>query len=70
MSNRYSKIRTVRTSDMNVEYTEPSEDYMHVVDLFENGTFVQTIQLPGKSMHYAQDVSENWDTGLIKLLTE
>lgn len=68
MGNRHSEIRTVRTSESNLTYTEPSEDYIHVVDLFENGLFVKTIQLPGKSLHYAQDVSENWDTGLIQNL--
>jgi len=45
-------------------------DSMYVVDLIENGRKVETRTLPGKSRAYAQDVAENWESGLIQLLTE
>lgn len=45
-------------------------DTMYVVDLYEDGKLVQVRDLPGKSRHYAQDVAENWETGVIQLLTE
>ena len=41
-------------------------DTMYVVDLFEDNQFVGRRELPNKSQHYAQDVSENWDNGIIQ----
>jgi hypothetical protein len=43
---------------------------MFVVDLLENGQVVETRKLPGKSRAYAQDVVENWETGIIQLLID
>lgn len=57
MPNRHSIIRTVKINDIDT----------FVVDLFENDKLVESRALPGKSVHYANDVSENWDTGIIKL---
>ncbi len=45
-------------------------DSMFVVDLLENGQVVETRKLPGKSRAYAQDVVENWETGIIQLLID
>jgi len=40
-------------------------EQMYVVDLWENGKLIETRQLPGKSKRYAEDVEENWLTGII-----
>lgn len=40
----------------------------YVVDLYENNKLVESRSIPGKSMSYAEDVSHNWDTGLIQIL--
>lgn len=45
-------------------------DTMYVVDLIENGRVVESRRLPGKSKSYANDVAENWESGLIQLLQE
>lgn len=66
MSNRTSQIRRVLTSDTALA----GGDTMFVVDLYENGKLVQCRELPGKSRHYAEDVAENWQNGIIQLLTE
>jgi|TARA_R110000868_G_scaffold237661_1_gene492280 hypothetical protein len=42
----------------------------YVVDLFEGNTLVQSRRLDGKSQLYAEDVSTNWDTGIIQLLVD
>lgn len=45
-------------------------DTMYVVDLIENGRVVESRRLPGKSKSYANDVAENWESGIIQLLQE
>jgi len=40
--------------------------FIYVVDLYENGRLLETRQLPGKSKSYAEDVEENWLSGVIK----
>lgn len=45
-------------------------DTMFVVDLIENGRVVESRKLPGKSKSYADDVAENWESGIIQLLQE
>lgn len=45
-------------------------DTMFVVDLIENGKVVESRKLPGKSKSYANDVAENWESGLIQLLID
>jgi len=43
---------------------------VYVVDLFENNKLVESRRLEGKSMAFATDVSNNWDSGLIQLLVD
>ena len=45
-------------------------DSVFVVDLIENGKVVESRRLPGKSQSYANDVAENWESGLIQLLID
>jgi hypothetical protein len=45
-------------------------DSMFVVDLLENGQVIESRRLPGKSKAYANDVVENWESGLIQLLID
>ena len=65
MSNRRAQIRKVLMDNAAVQ-----GDSMYVVHLYENEKLIQTRQLPGKSLHYAEDVAENWENGIIQLLTE
>lgn len=65
MNNRKAHIRKVLTDN-----SEANGDSMYVVNLYENDKLVQTRELPGKSIHYAEDVVENWESGAIQLLTE
>ena len=65
MSNRKSQIRLVVNNDPVI-----GGDSVYVVDLYENYKLVQVRNLPGKSRSYAEDVAENWDSGIIQLLTE
>jgi hypothetical protein len=53
-----------------VDHLSTGEKYMYVVDFFENGKLIQSRPLPDKNLYYAEDVAENWDSGLIQLLTE
>lgn len=57
---RHSEIRT----EVNPELW--AQDKMYVVDLYEDGVLIESRKLPNKSYHYAFDVSENWDNGIIK----
>ena len=65
MSNRKSQIRLVVTNDPVI-----GGDSVYVVDLYENDKLVQVRNLPGKSRRYAEDVAENWDSGIIQLLVD
>jgi len=40
-------------------------DTMYVVEMYQDGDLMHSRALPGKSIYYAQDVSENWDTGIL-----
>lgn len=40
-------------------------DTMYVVELYENQKLIEERELPGKSKHFADSVSENWDGGII-----
>ena len=57
---RRSEIRT----EVNPNLRE--KDKMYVVDLYEDDVLIESRKLPNKSIHYAQDVSDNWDNGIIK----
>lgn len=62
---RRAQIRRIATNN-----PVAGGDSMYVVHLYEGNKLVQTRELPGKSLHYAEDVAENWETGIIQLLTE
>ena len=66
MSNRSSIIRNVPAVGSN-QSGSAGPDTMYVVDLYLDNSLVETRNLPGKSIHYANDVSENWDNGIIKI---
>lgn len=42
-------------------------DTTYVVDLIEDQKLIETRELPGKSLYYAEDVAENWENGIIKI---
>lgn len=67
--NRRADIRKVQCLGKN-ESGSAGPDSMYVVDLFEDNKLVQTRELPGKSKSYADDVVENWNSGLIQLLID
>lgn len=62
---REGKVRLVATDN-----PAAGGDSMYVVDLYENGKFVTSRSCPGKSRYWAEDLAENWETGVYKLLTE
>jgi hypothetical protein len=64
-NNRKSHVRLVVTNDPVI-----GGDSVYVVDLYENDKLVQVRNLPGKSRSYAEDVAENWDSGIIQLLID
>ena len=64
MARRNSVIRQVPVKGKIRESNGP--DRMYVVDLWEDDVLIEQRKLPGKSVHYARDVSENWNNGLIK----
>jgi len=66
MLNRRSTIRNIVKPGTNASGSS-GPDMMFVVDLYQDGQLVESRELPGKSIHYANDVSENWDTGIIKI---
>ena len=39
----------------------------YIVHLLEDGNAFGKIDVRDKSIHYAQDVAENWENGIIKL---
>jgi hypothetical protein len=53
MANKTSKIR--------------QEDGVFVVDMYLDNQLLESRELPGKSIYYAEDTAENWETGIIKL---
>ena len=62
---RHSTIR--QTVVPGVDHDSNGPDTMYVVDLYEDNKLIESRKLPGKSKYYAEDVSENWDTGIIKI---
>ena len=67
--NRSSSIRRETVQGDNASGSS-GPDSMYVVDLIENGRVVESRKLPGKSQSYANDVAENWNSGLIQLLID
>lgn len=62
---RKSNIRKIKYSGNG----SSGPDTIYVVDLYEDDVLVETRELPNKSIHYAHDVSENWDNGIINSQT-
>lgn len=64
---RFSMGATMRTSAIRKEVNPNlnEADIMYVVELYEDGELVEMRALPNKSIHYANDVSENWNNGII-----
>lgn len=60
----YNMRRSEIRKEMNPNLRET--DLMFVVDLYEDEVLIESRKLPNKSIHYAQDVSDNWDNGIIK----
>lgn len=60
---RHSIIRHIP----NTENEHRGPDMLYIVDLYEHDKLLESRRLPNKSIHYAKDVSENWDNGIIKL---
>jgi len=58
----------MRTSEIRKEtnWNMGESDVLYIVDLYDDGLLVESRELPNKSIHYAKDVSENWDNGIIK----
>ena len=67
--NRTAIIRTEGIAGANDSGTN-GPDSMFVVDLLENGQVIESRMLPGKSKSFANDVVENWESGLIQLLVD
>jgi len=57
--------RENRGAEIHKTNTESCE--MYVVDFYENDMIVETRELPGKSIYYAQDAAENWLNGVLKV---
>lgn len=60
---RTAKIRKT----VYAEQGSKGPDMIYVVDLFEGNKLMESRPLLGKSIHYAEDVAENWENGIIKL---
>lgn len=54
---RHSSIKLIAYSDQGAS----GPDTAYVVELFEDTNLVSARILPGKSIHYARDLAENWD---------
>lgn len=51
----------------NVSFLRANEEDMYCVYLYENDVLMEIRPLKGKSIHYAEDVVENWENGIIKI---
>jgi len=40
------------------------------VEMYEDNVLIETRELPGKSIHYANDCAENWNNGIIEKTTK
>ena len=52
------------------ENSEVDDRQMFTVTLIEDDEIVEVRELPGKSRAYADDLVENWETGVLQLLNE
>lgn len=53
----------------NVSFLRGNTEDMFCVYLYENDELMEIRPLKGKSIHYAEDVAENWENGIIQLTT-
>ena len=54
------------TTIMNRKATvKARQSTVYVVDMFEDGKLVESRELEGKSIRYAEDCAENWKNGII-----
>lgn len=60
---RIAKIRKVKY----ISEGSSGPDTTYVVDMFEDELLLESRTLLNKSIHYANDVAENWENGIIKL---
>ena len=44
---------------------ENPKGFGYVVNLFEKGEQIGQMQVQDKSIHYANDVAENWENGIL-----
>ena len=51
----------------NVSFLRGNTEDMFCVYLYENDELLEVRPLKGKSIHYANDVAENWENGIIQL---
>ena len=56
-----------RAEIANVSFLRGSEEDMFCVYLYEDDVLKEIRPLKGKSIHYAYDVVENWENGIIKI---
>ena len=61
-----SKSSIIRTI-FNYYSANSVPEKVYTVELFEHGEFRKLITLEDKSIHYAEDIAENWRTGILKL---
>jgi hypothetical protein len=38
-------------------------DTMYIVELWDGNSLIETRELPGKSIHYAESLAKNWEEG-------
>jgi len=60
--NRSSAIETIEINEGGDTGIVP----MFVVHMYEDDKLVESRSLPSRSIHYAEDVAENWENGIIK----
>ena len=51
----------------NVSFLRGGTEDMFCVYLYEDDVLMEIRPLKGKSIHYAEDVVENWENGIIKI---
>lgn len=56
-----------RAEIANVSFLRGNEEDMFCVYLYENDVLQEIRPLKGKSIHYAEDVVENWENGIIEI---
>jgi hypothetical protein len=38
-------------------------DTMYIVELWDGNSLIETRELPGESIHYAESLAKNWEEG-------